>query len=147
MTEINKRVRAADACGSAFIGRPLKWGVHDCIHLVKFNLHQLGVSVPLMKGVRYRTERGAMKALKDFGFADLVEAMDHAGFRRLPAPAFALPGDIVAIGTGHDGPWRAGLTIAQDNMKLLGFADIDGTQTCAVMRDPSFDFIAAWSAL
>lgn len=147
MTALIRRVRAADACGKAFVGRPLKWGVHDCIHLVKFDLHQLGIRVPLMKGVRYRSERGALKALRELDFADLVEAVDASGLRRLPAPAFALPADIVAIGTGQDGPWRAGLTVAQGNNSFLGFSDTAGQQSGVVMRDPSFDFIAAWSVL
>jgi hypothetical protein len=83
-------------------------------------LHQYGVAVPVMKGLKYSTEAGAARALKRTGFADLIDAVDALGLERI-APAAARTGDL--IGMPCDGPWGCALTVAVGNGRVFGFLD------------------------
>jgi hypothetical protein len=122
MNELIKRQRAAQACIDAFLHRPLKFGVHDCVRLAAFNCRKLGIAVPDLKGLKYRTEAGAVKALKAQGYADLIEAVDAMGFARI-APATRWPADIVALPPAEGTPWGASLMIAGTNGRLIGLSN------------------------
>ncbi len=135
-----RRARAAQACLKRFDGKPFDWKRNDCVRLVRHDLHHLGVGVPFLKGVRYGTARGAAKALKAQGFANLIDGMDATGLVQI-APARAMIGDIVAIPTDQPEPWGAALTIAAGNGRLFGFLNGQGQ----VMQ--AKQFIAAWSVL
>ncbi len=91
----------------------MQFGSADCVRLAAHAMHKLNVPVPLLKGVRYRSELGAAKALNAAGFADLAEAMDAMGFARI-APAMAWPGDIVAGRSRDDGPFRYALSVVHE---------------------------------
>lgn len=88
-----------------------------------------------MKGLKYSTETGAVRALKRTGFADLIEAVDALGLERI-APAAAKTGDLV--GMPCEGPWGCALTVAVGNGRVFGF--LDGM---AQVQIPSA-FTAAW---
>ena len=127
--------RAAQACIDRFSGKAYEPGKRDCAILAAHLLHQYGVSVPVMKGLRYSTEAGAIKALKRTGCRDIIEAVDALGLQRI-APAAARTGDIV--GLPCDGPWGCALTVAVGNGRVFGF--LDGI---AQVQIPSA-FTAAW---
>lgn len=122
MNTLIKRQRAAQACVDAYLHRPLKFGTHDCLRLAAFDCRKLGIAVPDLKGERYRTEAGALKALKARGYADLIEAVDAQGFARI-APAMTWPADIVALPPAEGTPWGASLMIAVGNGRLLGLSN------------------------
>lgn len=113
-----RKAAAAQACIDRFSGKSYEPGKRDCAILAAHLLHQYGVAVPMMKGLRYSTEGGAIKALKRSGCADIVAAVDALGFERI-APAAARTGDLV--GLPCDGPWGCSLTVAVGNGRVFGF--------------------------
>jgi hypothetical protein len=127
--------RAAQSCIDRFAGKTYEPGKRDCAIMAAHLLHQYGVAVPVMKGLKYSTEAGAARALKRTGFADLLEAVDALGLERI-APAAARTGDL--IGMPCDGPWGCALTVAVGNGRVFGF--LDGV---AQVQIPSA-FTAAW---
>lgn len=111
--ETIRREAAVRSCMERFYGKPLKWGVADCVKLTAHSMHRLGVSVPLLKGVQYRSELGAARALKAAGHDNLVDAMDALGLVRI-APAMTWPGDIVAGRSREDGPFSFALSVVHE---------------------------------
>lgn len=110
--------KAAQACIDRFAGKSYEPGKRDCAILAAHLLHQYGVAVPMMKGLRYSTEAGAIRALKRTGCRNLIEAVDALGFERI-APAAARTGDLV--GLPCEGPWGCALTVAVGNGRVFGF--------------------------
>ena len=129
--------KAAQSCIDRFNGKAYEPGKRDCAILAAHLLHQYGVPVPIMRGLKYKTEAGAMRALKRTGCKDVVEAVDTLGLERI-APASARTGDLV--GMPCDGPWGCALTVAVGNGRVFGF--LDGV---AQVQIPSA-FVAAWRA-
>jgi len=127
--------RAAPACIDRFAGKAYEPGKRDCAVLAAHLLHQYGVAVPIMKGLRYSTEAGALRALKRTGCKDIIAAVDSLGLERI-APAAARTGDLV--GLPCEGPWGCALTVAVGNGRVFGF--LDGI---AQVQIPSA-FTAAW---
>tara|TARA_R110002073_G_scaffold120601_1_gene262637 strand:- start:14703 stop:15134 length:432 start_codon:yes stop_codon:yes gene_type:complete len=140
MHHMIRRQRAAQAAIDTFLGKPLRWGGADCVRLARFHLHKLGVSVPLLQGVRYRSEARAKVELAALGFETLLEAVDATGFTRI-APAMAWCGDIIALPTPPDAPFDIALNIAVGNGRLLGlhqgqFSILQPAQFVAAWRVP-----------
>ena len=127
--------RAAQSCIDRFGGKAYEPGKRDCATLAAHLLHQYGVPVPIMKGLKYKTQAGAVRALKRTGCKDVVEAVDTLGLERI-APASARTGDLV--GMPCDGPWGCALTVAVGNGRGFGF--LDGI---AQVQIPSA-FVADW---
>lgn len=137
MLPMIRRQRAAQAAIDTFLNQPLRWGGADCVRMTRFHLHKLGVSVPLLKGVRYRSEARARAELTALGFDTLLTAVDATGFVRI-APAMAWCGDIIALPTAPDAPFDIALNIAVGNGRLLG---LHQGKFCIVQ--PAL-FTAAW---
>ena len=112
---------AAQACIDRFVGKPMAWGKRDCATLAAHLLHQYGIAVPMMKGLKYSTDVGAARALKRTGFACLISAVDSLGLQRI-APAAARTGDLIGLPC-EGGPWGCALTVAVGNGRVLGFVD------------------------
>ncbi len=129
--------KAAQACIDRFNGKAYEPGKRDCAILAAHLLHQYGVAVPVMKGLRYSTEAGAVRALKRTGCRDIMEAVDRIGLERI-APAAARTGDLV--GLPCEGPWGCALTVAVGNGRVFGF--LDGR---AQVVQPHA-FVTAWRA-
>jgi len=132
-----KRVLAAQATKDNWTGVAFQWGRHDCAKLVAWHLRVMGHEVRLAKAGSYRTAIGARRALRNMGFASLSDALDSR-FERWPAPAFALPGDIV-IGEGDDAAFEA-MGVWLGNGALLGFHERTGA--AGVLRGKAL--AAAW---
>ena len=127
--------RAAQACIDRFAGKAYEPGKRDCAVLAAHLLHQYGVAVPIMKGLKYSTEAGALRALKRTGCKDIVAAVDSLGLERI-APAAARTGDLV--GLPSEGPFGCALTVAVGNGRLFGFVEGMGH----VFQPKSY--VAAW---
>jgi hypothetical protein len=132
------RAQAAQACIDRFAGKPYEPGKRDCVRLAAHLLHQFGHAVPVLKGLRYQGEAGAIRALKRTGFANLIEAMDSLGLERI-APVAARTGDIVGLPC-DDGPWGCALTVAVGNGRVLAFVDGLGRVVQPLA------YLAAWRA-
>lgn len=137
MTRLIKRERAVAATLEAFGGKLLDFKSRDCVRMVKYSLHHRGLGVPLLKGLRYRTEEGAGRALEKLGLSGLDDGVDRAGLTRIP-PALAWIGDIVALPA--PAPFAASLMIYVGNGRLFGVAP--GERRFAVI-EPA-EFLAAW---
>lgn len=136
------RQRAAQVCVDRYLGQPLDFRRHDCVRLARLALVKQGVKVGLLKGLRWGSYAGAVKALKASGFKDLIEGMDATGCPRI-APAMAWPGDIVGVPSGDDkGPWGCALALAVGNGRLLSAVD-DGEGMAFHVIEPA-QFITAW---
>ncbi|WP_339745543.1 hypothetical protein [uncultured Maricaulis sp.] len=140
MSQAVTRFHAAQAAIDVFAGRQLAWGKHDCVRLVRFTMHHLGVGLPMLKGVRYRTEDGAIRAMKKLGLSGLDAGVDRAGLPRI-APARALLCDIVALPA--DDPFKAALMVNVGNGRLLGV--VPGERRFAILQPA--EYLAAWSVL
>lgn len=132
-----RRQQAAQAALNAYAGRRVDFRSRDCVRLVKFVGHQLGVRLPLLKGVRYQSEASAQRVLEQLGLPDLAAGVDRAGLVRIP-PASAWIADIVALPA--DAPFGAALMINVGNGRLLGAEP--GENRFAVLQPA--EYLAAW---
>ena len=130
------RIAATQATRDAFFGRAFAWGQADCAQLLAFHLRGMGHRIPLAKVGSYKSALGAKRALARFGVATLAEAMDRAGFARIP-PAAAVAGDVLEL-PGSDG--FAAMTVALGNGRVLGWHE---TTLGAAALQP-VEFVAAW---
>lgn len=95
---LDLRVEAIAAVAERFEGKPLDLGKDDCIHMIAFGLKAMKVKTKtkLNKLGSYATAAGALRALRRSGFDSLRDAISGQGLKEI-APAFALPGDIIAM--------------------------------------------------
>jgi hypothetical protein len=139
MTELHRRVQAAQSTLDLYLGKPLEWGRFDCARMAAHTLKALGRKAPLARFGAYSSAVGAIRALRRAGFTDLGQAVDSFGLLRIP-PASALPADIIGL-AAEDLPMS--LAVALSNGRVLGFhADHEG----AVVMQPTA-YLAAWRAL
>lgn len=136
MIEMIARVEAAQATLEAVKARPFKLGTNDCARMTAAHLRRMGRRVKLPPSGSYASPKGALKALKERGFSNLIEAMDSFGFERIP-PAAALPGDVLAIPS--ESPIGC-LMVALSNGRACGFCE-DATGGCVFQP---IEYVAAW---
>lgn len=75
--------------------RPFAWGSHDCCRFADGAIEAVtGARMFADIVSRYKTERGAMRRLRSFGFATVVEALAS----RLAPARWPTRGDIAVIG-------------------------------------------------
>lgn len=136
---MERRRDAAQATLDRFKDKPFEFGTSDCARLVAFHLRQIGKPVKVAKAGSYKSLLGATRALKRLGFDNLSDLMD-SHLERLPAPAFAIAGDVIAM-PGEEGP--GALSVCMGNGRALGFhADAAG----AVIMEPR-EMLAAWRTI
>ena len=117
MTEMERRVEAAQATLDAFKGKPFRWGRCDCARIAASHLRRMGHQVRLPASGSYGSALTAVKALRERGYQTLGDALDGMGLERI-APAAALVGDIVQ---GASGDALGALGVLLGNGRLLGF--------------------------
>lgn len=123
---------------------PFNWNGASCIHLARAQAFALGHQVPCVP--RFKTARGAMRALKKQGAASVAELLDQ-WFPRHPAPAFARVGDLVLLPGENDAGERDemwdSVFIADGQGNLFGW---HGSQPdrLSVVKWAQADALAAW---
>lgn len=120
--------------------RPLRFGDHDCARVIAAHLRRLGIPVRVPPKGSYRNAQGALRKLRQLGFAELGAAIDALGLETIP-PAAALVGDVIEL-DGEDGTLSA-LTIALGNGRVAGFYG-DGSSGLVVLQPIAFR--RAWRA-
>jgi hypothetical protein len=115
-----RRQQAAQACIDRFAGKTYAPGRRDCVKLASLALRRMGHKVPLLKGLTWSSEIGALKALRRTGFATLSAAVDAQGLVRI-APAMALPCDLVGLPAEGEG-FDVALMVAVGNGRVIGFS-------------------------
>jgi hypothetical protein len=134
--DIERRTLATIKTQERFADKPFDLsGTGTCIHLVRFHAKAMGRTFPTVP--RFRGVHGARRALKEAGYANLIEVMDSQ-FERIPA-AFAYIGDVVAF-PGFD-EFEA-FTIRGDVNKFLGWHE--DAKGCTVIECNLGDAIGAW---
>ncbi len=115
--EMVRRVAAAQATMTEFVGRPFRWGRSDCARLAAAHLRRMGYQVRLPSAGSYASARSALKAMQDRGYSSMVDAIDAVGLPRID-PAYAVTGDIVM---GASGDVFGALGIKLSNGRLIGY--------------------------
>lgn len=135
-----ERVAIAQAVVDRFNGRPFDWGRDDCARMAAFVLRKRGRPVKLAKAGSYYSARGALKALKRTGFANLTLAVDGQGLRRI-APAAVLPCDFIGLPADDGGDWLA-LSVALGGGRVIAFTE--GYGRIGQLRDETLFQAIAW---
>ncbi|MET0439134.1 MAG: hypothetical protein ABW043_16740 [Devosia sp.] len=136
MTEIELRVKAAQATLDRFKSKPLKYGTNDCVRMVAMHLRKLGHRVVLPASGAYTTVKSGLRELKARGFANLAEAMDSFGFERI-APAAAVVGDVLMLPGDSE---LGSMVIALGNGRVIGYHE-DAKGACTLQP---VEYAAAW---
>ena len=134
-----RRVAATQATVARFQGVAFHWGREDCARMVVYHLRQMANPIAMAKAGSYSSAIGAARAMRNFGVASLIEALDKHGLERIP-PASAVAGDIVAMPSADT---FDALAIALGNGRVLGYHD---DATGAAVLQPLM-FVAAWRVL
>jgi len=111
------RVQAVEACIERFAGKPYEPGKRDCAIMAAHLLHQFGIKVSVLKGATYKSEAGALRAMRRAGFNNILEAVDSLGLTRI-APARAMVGDLVGMPSAC--AFGCSLAVSIGNRRLLG---------------------------
>lgn len=132
-----ERAAATRRVVDRFLARPFCWQRANGWKLLAAQARAMGHAFPPVP--RFRSALGARQALAKAGFASVAELLDSR-FQRLPAPAFALVGDIVLLPDGAGGEV---VCIADGLGNLHGWHDADASGLAAV-KFAMGDAIAAW---
>lgn len=123
---------------------PFDWDGASCIHLARAQAFALGHQVPRVP--RFRSARGALRALKKQGAASVAELLDQ-WFPRHPAPAFARVGDLVLLpgddGAGNRDDRLGAICIADGQGNLFGWHGSDLSRL-SVIKWAAAEAVAAW---
>ena len=93
-----ERAEITEATIRRWRGVPFRWGKADCGALARAHLKAMGHGAALPRIRSYRAAFGAKRVLRELGAESLPDYLDTiAGIARLSSPAFALPGDLIAL--------------------------------------------------
>ncbi len=124
-----ERVTATQRTIDDHLHKPFIWGELDCAILATNHLANLGYTTRLKEAGNYRTELGAIRALKRLGYNDLADIGDAMGFERI-APAAALVGDIVGLRGGTEAREWTAIGVCVGNGRVIAFADAGNGPRC-----------------
>lgn len=131
-----ERRDATEATKQWFASRPFDWRRSStCVHMVRRHLAAMGHRVPPVP--RFRSEPGAIAALKAKGWKDLEQMLDS--FLPRIAPAEAIVGDVVQLPS--EGALGA-LCVVVGNGRVMGYAEGHDALTVA----QPMAFAGAWRA-
>ena len=113
MKELEKRAIATELTRKKYEGRPFAWGSVDCVKMARFHALKMGHTPPRLP--RYKTETGAIRAIKKTGF-DSIDEIFASMFTRIPL-SMARLGDFV-IAEGEAGIDAVYISLGR---KIMGF--------------------------
>ena len=115
--DLRERARITQDTLDHFQDKPFVWHSRDCGALASHHARACGKEVPTPRP--YKTARGALRAIRELGHSNL-EALVDSLFEPI-APAFALPGDLIAVPASEE--WGVALGLYLGNERLMAFAD------------------------
>ncbi|MBX7496756.1 hypothetical protein K3172_12895 [Qipengyuania sp. 6B39] len=126
-----------------FRGKPFRWEGANCIRLARAQAVALGHDLPPVP--QFRSALGAKKALDKRGFASVSAMLDHY-FEQLPAPAFAIVGDLVSLPVDpeHAGAGMDAIAIADGLGNLLCWHAATNFEKLEVVKFAMPDAVKAW---
>lgn len=142
MTELEARVKAAQATLDAFRERPFDPGTYDCAKMAKFHARLMGCPVKgIAKAGGYKTILGMKRALRRLDCASIGDLADRQRGWLHIAPAEAWPGDIIEL-EGDDGEDGIGmLAVRLTNGRCAGYHE--AVETGVAVMQPEI-FGRAW---
>lgn len=134
------RAEATARTKRKFDHRPFDWATGaTCLHLARGQAKNMGHHglpiIPKLKG-----PNDALRALKAQGAATLADLLDQH-FERLPAPAFALVGDLVMSDRPDDPLASIGIWDGVGN--VFGWHDL-GEDGLSVIKDAHAHLTVGW---
>lgn len=142
LVSIPALVRRRDAAQDALDSwRPRKWrmGEHDCLRMFARHARKLGHRVKIPPARSYRTVRGALRKLEEWGQPTLPDFIDSLGFERI-APAAAIVGDLLQLPS--EDPRLPALTVALGNGRVVGWHEAIPHGGADVLEP--LEFVTAW---
>lgn len=138
--DLVRRATATQATLNKYRTRPFDWkkGI-TCVHMARFHLRKMGHRVPELP--RIRGLIGAVRALKERGWANVAEMLDAQGLERI-APAFMRVGDLAVL-PGDEA--MDSIVICAGTHKLLGWHQ-DWAGGMIEMEAPLDNLLGAWRA-
>jgi|GEM_PF-2103072 len=121
-----------------YFEHPFSWRGAHCIKLTAAQAKAMGHKVPPLPV--FRSAVGAKKALAKRGVSSVTELLDQH-FTRLPAPAFALLGDLCVL-PGEEGLDTVCISDGQGN--LWGWHGADPSRLSAI-KFAGDSITAAWA--
>lgn len=136
--DMAERGRRTEAVVARYRGRPFDWAnARTCIHLARAQMRALGHRPPPIP--TFRSERGAMTALRKSGFDDMAAMLDSM----LPriAPASMWLGDLALL---RAAPPFGSIMICAGAVggKLIGY--LEGHLDQGVINVVPHEFVGAW---
>ncbi len=138
-----QRAAATDKVLQRYRSKPFSWAGANCIRLAATQARAMGHAVPPVP--QFRTAAGAKKALSRRGAGDVAALLDLY-FKRLPAPSYALMGDLVML-PGDDESGASGLDavfIADGMGNLMGWHAAAADDCLCVVKFAHGAMLAAW---
>lgn len=117
--------------------KPFAWDGANCVTLARLQAVAMGHDVPALP--KFRTAKGALRALKKHGVSSTAELLDLY-FERHPAPAFARIGDLVLLPGENEAGER------DDTLGAIGIADGRGNIFAWHGSDMSRLSVIKWAA-
>jgi hypothetical protein len=133
-----ERGQRTQAIIDRFYEQPFNWRGAHCIKLAAAQGKAMGHKLPPLP--TFRSALGAKRALSKRDAANVAELLDHY-FVRLPAPAFALLGDLCVL-PGEEGLDTVCIADGQGN--LWGWHGSDPSKLSAI-KFAGDSMIASWA--
>jgi hypothetical protein len=133
-----ERAAATSAVIEHFRDKPFDWAAANCIRLAKAQAKAMGHRVPPVPV--FHTALGAKKALAKKGARSVAELLDQH-FKRLPAPAFMLVGDLCTL----EGPDGLEAVCVADGMGNLFGWDPRREEGLSVIKFAEGGILASWA--
>lgn len=121
--------------------KPFDWHGANCIRLAAAQARAMGHKVPPVPA--FRSALGAKKALAKRGVESVTELLDQH-FARLPAPAFALVGDLAVLRGEDDDEGLDCVCICDGRGNLFGWHGADPSRLWAI-KFAEADITAVWA--
>ena len=133
---LQDRAEATQRVIDEYRAKPFAWNGAHCIRLARAMGKELGHDLPPIPLIQ--SPLSAKKALAKQGCESTSDLLDKY-FTRLPAPAYAMVGDLVAVPSEH----FEAICVADGLGNLVGWHDSDLSQM-SVIKFGMSGAIAAW---
>ena len=134
------RQAATEKTLARFRTKPFSWAGANCVRLARTQAANMGHKLPPIP--QFRSALGAKRALSARG-ADSVTALLDQHFARLPGPAFAWIGDLIAL-PGDPALGLDAIGIADGQGNVWCWTQQNGERELTALITINSDAVAAW---
>lgn len=134
------RQAATERTLARFKGKPFSWAGANCVRLARWQAVNMGHRLPPIP--QFRSALGAKRALAARG-ADSVTTLLDQHFARLPGPAFAWIGDLIAL-PGDPATGLDAIGIADGQGNVWCWTQANDERELAPLLMVNAEALAAW---